>query len=266
MFMTLYAELSGDHRPDGPPPLVLIHGFGCSGAVWAEVRALLPADYPVIAYDLPGHRFSLDAEGRGGAGRMAKALLADLEHRFSRGFHLAGHSMGGAVAALIAMRASSKVCSLTLIAPGGMGPEINAHALERFACAVNADEIGESCGVMVGGSFEMPHGALNALAADRLQPGALQAIMETYNSMFTEHSSPVKAQGVLPLELLETLKMPVSVLWGEDDAVLPFHQMDRLPDTFRKMHLKAMGHMLPVECPDIVAGVLIETINGPDGA
>lgn len=259
--MTLYAELSGDHRADGAPPLVLIHGFGCSAAVWAPVRALLPESYPVIAYDLPGHRFSLDAEGRGGAGRMAKALLVDLEHRFPAGFHVAGHSMGGAVAALIAMRATRLVRSLTLIAPGGMGPEINAHALERFACAVNADEIGESCRVMVSGEFEMPHGILNALAADRLRPGALQAIMETYNAMFTEQSSPVKAQGVLPLELLETLPMPVSVLWGEDDAVLPFHQMDRLPSTFRKIHLKDMGHMLLDECPGVVADALREAIG-----
>ena len=261
--MTLYAELYGEYRSNGELPLVFIHGFGCNASVWTPVRSLLSSDYPVIAYDLPGHRFSIDAEGRGGAGRMAKALLADLENRFPGGFHVAGHSMGGAVAALIAMRAPDKVRSLTLIAPGGMGPEINAGALERFARAVNAEEIEASLRVMVSGDFEMPRGILNALAADRLRPGALQAIMETYNAMFTEHSSPVKAQGVLPLELLETLGMPVSVLWGEDDAVLPYHQMDRLPPTFRKIHLKDMGHMLLDECPVAVADLLRETLGIP---
>ena len=49
--------------------------------------------------------------------------------------------MGGAVAALIAMRAGDAVRSLTLLAPGGMGPEINHRVLARFAKAISRDEI-----------------------------------------------------------------------------------------------------------------------------
>jgi pimeloyl-ACP methyl ester carboxylesterase len=261
--MTLFSEISGD--PAIRPPVVLIHGFGGSAAAWDPVVALLPENLPVIAYDLPGHRRSLHAEGRGGAGKMAKAILADLDMQGIRAFHLAGHSMGGAVAALIAMRAAGKARSLTLVAPGGMGPEINAQALERFAKAVTAEEISDVLRMMTALSFQMPADTIEALAAERERPGATEALEETYAAMFTEQSSPVKAQGTLPMELLETLSIPVAVIWGEDDAILPSHQMDRLPERFAKIRLPGMGHMLLDECPERVAALVVsqtETFAG----
>lgn len=257
--MPLYAEFSGDLATQAP--LVLIHGFGGNASVWDAVKAHLPDDIPVIAYDLPGHRNSLDAEGRGGAGKMAKALLADLSERGYSAFHLAGHSMGGAIAALIAMRAGAAVKSVTLIAPGGMGPEINADALEHFAKAKTAEELRAAMRVMVAPDFDIPGQAVNALAADRAIAGATEALCEIYDAMFTEQTSTVRAQGTLPMELLETLTCPVSVMWGEDDAILPFHQMDRLPEAFVKTHFPGAGHMLLDERPEQVAGALVMSVG-----
>ncbi len=253
--MTLFSEVSGDLSSRAP--VVLIHGFGGSAAAWDAVVALLPEDLPVIAYDLPGHNRSLHTEERGGAGKMAKAILADLDAQGISAFHLAGHSMGGAVAALIAMRAAAKIKSLTLVAPGGMGPEINAHALERFAQALTAEELADALRIMTAPGVDLPADVIESMAMDRERPGAVEALEEIYEAMFTEQSSPVKAQGVLPLELLETLKMPVAVVWGDDDAILPSHQMDRLPEHFTKTRVPGMGHMLLDECPAKIAGLII---------
>jgi pyruvate dehydrogenase E2 component (dihydrolipoamide acetyltransferase) len=255
MTMTLFSEISGD--PDRGIPVVLIHGFGGSAAAWDAVVDLLPQDLPAIAYDLPGHKRSLHAEGQGGAGRMAKAILADLDGQGIPAFHLAGHSMGGAVAALVAMRAGQKVKSLTLVAPGGMGPEINAPALERFASAVTAGELASAMRIMFAPGFDIPRDMLEGYAIDRERPGAIEALEETYAAMFTEQTSPVKAQGTLPMELLETLACKVAVIWGDDDAILPSHQMDRLPETFTKIRLPGMGHMLLDECPGKVAELIV---------
>lgn len=253
--MNLHVEKRA--APNSRPPLVLIHGFGGHAASWAKVLDRLPASLPVIAYDLPGHGRSLHAEGRGGAGRMAKAILADLQAQGLAGFHLAGHSMGGAVAALIGMRAGARLRSLTLIAPGGMGPDINADALERFAKARLTDEIAEVMRIMAAPDFAMPTSTLAALADDRARPGVTEALEETFAAMFTEETSSVRAQGTLPMELLETLIAPVAVLWGEEDAILPSHQMDRLPQHFEKIRLPGKGHMLLDEAPDAVAELLI---------
>ncbi|MFN3364486.1 MAG: alpha/beta fold hydrolase, partial [Allorhizobium sp.] len=88
--MTLFAEVR--HLSSAKAPLVLLHGFGGIGASWAPVIARLDPELPLIVYDLPGHGHSLDAEGVGHAGVMAKSILADLDRRGLSFFHLCGHS------------------------------------------------------------------------------------------------------------------------------------------------------------------------------
>ena len=146
--------------------------------------------------DLPGHGGSLAAEGRGGAGRMAKAILAGLDAAGLTEFHLAGHSMGGAVAALIALRAPNRVRSLTLVAPGGMAPEINADLLERYAKASTGAEIRACLTEMAGPGFAVPQPVVDRFVAARARPGALAALDETYRAMFP--AGPAQGQGVLP--------------------------------------------------------------------
>lgn len=60
-------------------------------------------------------------------------------------------------------------------------------------------------------------------------------------------------QGVIPREQLDTLDMPVMVVWGTDDPVLPFTQADCLPAHFHIHHVLDAGHMLVEEVPDVVA-------------
>nr|WP_312891320.1 hypothetical protein [Mesorhizobium silamurunense] len=60
-------------------------------------------------------------------------------------------------------------------------------------------------------------------------------------------------QGVIPSERLETLSMPVMVVWGTDDPVLPVSQAEGLPPHFHLHHVLAAGHMLVEEAPGLVA-------------
>jgi pimeloyl-ACP methyl ester carboxylesterase len=252
--MTVYAEISGDIGVHAP--LVLLHGFGGSGASWDAVRAHLPSDLPVIVYDLPGHRHSVVAEGRGGAGRMAKAILADLGARGVGEFHLSGHSMGGAVASLVAMRAGAAVRSLTLLAPGGMGPDINHRVLSRFAKAISPDDINVAMEPMLGFNFTLSDAVVAAIAAERAAPGLASALQETYEAMFLDPQARVKHQGTLPMEAMAALTCPVTVVWGMQDAILPFHQMESLPPSYSKIRVEEAGHMLLDECPERIAALL----------
>lgn len=251
--MTLHAEISGDLTAG--PAMILIHGFGGSAAAWDRVRGLLPAEMPIIAYDLPGHRYSVLAEGRGGAGRMAKAVLSDLETRGFSAFHLAGHSMGGAVAALAAMRAGDKVKSLTLFAPGGMGPEIDAAGLEAFAQAKTVEAVQSEMRKMVAEGFEIPRDMIDSVVKERAMPGVMEALLEVYGAMFA--SVGAMEQGVIPRDMLAALAMPASVYWGDADPTLPVRQMAQIPDNFRKIIIPGSGHMLLDECPQVVADGLI---------
>lgn len=83
--------------PRGAPPVVLVHGYPDSAAVWEPVRAQLDARYRVIAYDVRG-------AGASGAPATRRAyrlerLAADLAAVVdatcdARPFHLVGHDWG----------------------------------------------------------------------------------------------------------------------------------------------------------------------------
>src|SRR5882762_53404 len=90
-------------RGAGPKTVVLLHGFGSCHDIWHEVTSVLVLGIRTLAYDLPGHGLSLDFPESGPARTAARAVLADLSARGIGRVHLAGHSMGGAVAALMAL-------------------------------------------------------------------------------------------------------------------------------------------------------------------
>jgi pimeloyl-ACP methyl ester carboxylesterase len=83
--------------PRDAPPIVLVHGYPDSAAVWEPVRAQLEARYRVIAYDVRGAGAS-DAPATRSAYRLERlaadlAALADATCG-ARPFHLVGHDWG----------------------------------------------------------------------------------------------------------------------------------------------------------------------------
>ncbi|RYC11883.1 alpha/beta fold hydrolase [Ciceribacter ferrooxidans] len=259
--MGLYAEVRGDVGA-AAAPLVLLHGFGGTSGIWAEVLRHLPPDIPVLAYDLPGHGLSLAADDLGGAGRMAKAVAADLAARGIERFHVAGHSLGGAIAAILALRAPEKVASLTLVAPGGFGPEINGSVLSAFALAETAEEMRTAMEAMVAPAHAIPQDAVDAMLAARQVPGARAAVgivLKAILSETTEAGEP--RQGTLPVGDLRSLPMPKYLLWGIEDRILPVGQAQSLEGAAAIRLLPAAGHMLPEECPQEVARLLVAAVG-----
>ncbi|THV15623.1 alpha/beta fold hydrolase [Rhizobium rhizophilum] len=236
-------------------PLVLLHGFGGIGAAWEPVLRRLEPDLPLILYDLPGHGRSLDAERVGHAGVMAKAVLGDLDRRGISSFHLCGHSMGGAIASLIALKASGRARSLTLLAPGGFGAEINHAALRRYASAVETDELALALAAMfASGSMPDPAG-LDRLAEARRLSGATDRLMEILRSFLVEMDGRI-GQGILPLTSFESSGVPTRLLWGREDPILPVAQAKSIWTGAEVTLIDGAGHMLTDEAPDAVASAI----------
>lgn len=255
--MTLHAETCGDGT--AARPLVLLHGFGGCAHVWRDVTARLPESLSVIAYDMPGHAGSVGSEA-GGAGRLAKAILADLDQRGIAAFHLCGHSLGGATAALIALRAPERVASLTLLAPGGFGPDINAPALADWRDAAAEGELRAALQPMCAEGFIPSPDVIAALVEARNAPGAHASLSAIYRSMFVPDQA--MKQGTLPLESLGTLACPVRLLWGTADEILPVSQSQGLPENIVVQRLEGAGHMLIEECPPDVAAFIMAAVTG----
>ncbi|MBU0737571.1 MAG: alpha/beta fold hydrolase [Alphaproteobacteria bacterium] len=248
--MTLFAEVR--HPSSAKAPLALLHGFGGIGASWAPVIERLEPHQPLVVYDLPGHGRSLDAEGVGHAGVMAKAILADLDRRGISSFHLGGHSMGGAIASLIALRARDRVASLTLVAPGGFGPEIDHQALRRYGLAVEPDELAVGLAAMAAQGVAFEAAALDRLAAARRIAGATDRLMEILQSFLVETDERI-GQGTLPLSSFSDLGIPTRLLWGTADPILPVAQAKNIWEGAEVTLIETAGHMLIDEAPDRVA-------------
>lgn len=130
-----------DHRcryevvGDGPPVL-LVMGFGMTGAAWAPIVERLAPDHRVCTYDVRG----LAGSTAGDLRRHTLPELADdaaalLDHLGWDAAHVAGISMGGMIAQHLALRHRARVRTLALIATHARFRLPGAEAAARFVQA-----------------------------------------------------------------------------------------------------------------------------------
>lgn len=240
---------------DGPV-LVLLHGFGGSHHVWMPVVDMLSQSCRVLAFDLPAHGHSFDYLGGGPVRVAVDAVLGDLTARGIDRFHLAGHSMGGAISTLMALKAPERIASLTLLAPGGFGPEINMRLLTRYAGATDADTIRACLEMMAGFGRAVSQEAVDDFLNGRQRVGQREKLLEIAAGM-TRNG----VQGAIPRDAMAGLPMPVKVLWGLQDAVLPASQAEGLPPFFGIHRFASAGHMLVEEETATVIRLIGESVR-----
>lgn len=251
--MALHAAITG--YPSEASPLVLLHGFGGGGYVWDAVAASVGAR-PLIIYDLPGHGRSIKAEGIGGAGRMAKAIAADLDRRGVSSFHACGHSLGGAVAAILALRQPDRVRSLVLLSPGGFGPSINHAVLSRYAFPRTREDLRAALQEMMAETAEPSDRLVDRIHADRRNADAGDALRQVFDGMMRPSADGGLEQGTLDLREFAGLDLPIHVLWGTGDRILPVPDVGAFPGSMTLHLAEGAGHMLVDESPQIVVDLL----------
>lgn len=247
--MALFAKAAGEGET-----IVLLHGFGGTHAAWTPIMDQLSKAASVLAYDLPGHGGSFAWPDAGSAKVAAQAVLGDLAERGITQAHLVGHSMGGAVAALMAILEAPRVASLTLLSPGGFGPDINHRLLTRYASAADEASLRPCMEAMYGWMSPIADDSVAQALAARAGEGRSELLMKMSTGLARDGK-----QGQLPRERLEQLTMPVSVVWGELDNVLPVRQTRGLPSQFGVHLFPDLGHMLPQEAPDEMSAIIRRT-------
>jgi len=80
------------------PPLVLLHGFMLTSAIWVHQLRDLADHHRIVAVDLRGHGQSLPGSTPPGIGRLASDVRAVMETLGVENAVVVGHSMGGMVA------------------------------------------------------------------------------------------------------------------------------------------------------------------------
>ena len=226
----------------GGTPIVLLHGFGADLNTWMFNQPALAQSRRTIALDLPGHGGSQKDVGAGTPDALAGAVQAALAALSVERMHLVGHSMGGALAAVMAARAPDRVAALTLIAPAGFGSEINAGFIDGFVRASRRRDATEVLQMLVHDPALVSRAMVEDVLRYKRLDGVTAALETIARAWFPEGRQACDA-----VSLLAKVQVPVQVIWGRDDRVIPSVQADALGDRATVHVLEHAGHLPHME-------------------
>ncbi len=230
------------HRGEGAEAAILIHGFGGDLNTWMFNHEDLATNHSVYALDLPGHGSSSKQVGDGTLTGLAEVLGGFLDSIGASKAHLVGHSMGGAVAAIFALKHPDRCLSLTLIASAGLGPEIDGDYIRGFVSAGRRNELKPQLEKLFADSRLITR----QLVDDTLKYKRLDGVEAALRAIASQFC-PSDRQAVILREEISQLSMPVLVLWGSEDRILPGSHVLNLPQHVRTEVLPGQGHMVHME-------------------
>ena len=238
---------------EGGKPLVLLHGFGGDLNNWLFNVEALAADRAVYALDLPGHGGSTKQVGDGELGFLVAALRGFLDSQGIERAHLAGHSMGGLVAAALAIEDPGRVLSLTLVDSAGLGAEINLDYIEGFVVASGRRELKP----VLQRLFADPDLVTRQMIDDVLKYKRLDGVQEALRALADRLFADGRQQLVLTDEL-RSFQSPMLVIWGNQDQVIPVAHANAAPESAETKVLPGAGHSPHMEA----AGDFNRTLEG----
>ncbi|MDE2007438.1 MAG: acetoin dehydrogenase dihydrolipoyllysine-residue acetyltransferase subunit, partial [Rhodospirillales bacterium] len=209
---TAFGRLNYRRAGAGPGlPAILLHGFGADLTGWLFTQPALGATRETIALDLPGHGGSDKDVGAADPAFFAGAVAAAMDALGIARAHLIGHSLGGAIAAALAAAHPERVTSLALIAPAGLGSEIDREFLTGFVAATRRREMTEVLARLVADPALIGRQMVeDVLRAKRLD-GATEALARIQALWF-----PATGQRFPTLSALDAASPPVLLLWGAE--------------------------------------------------
>ncbi len=199
--------------------VVLVHGVNDQAGTWAGIGSRLAKQNRVVAIDLPGHGESGPKAGGLSMRSMVDALAAVVD-RSSAGEQvvLVGNSMGGWVSMLYASERPERVQRLVLENASGMAWDLSHVPI----APKDRDEARRLLRMVQGPEAPLPDYLLDAMV--RIAPGLPQARVL---------QQPDLARWLVDSRLAK-LTMPVVLIWGRQDGLLPQRYAEtlqsRLPD------------------------------------
>ncbi len=238
--------------------VLLIHGFGGDRNSWLFLQEPLAARYRVYALDLPGHGSSSKDVGDGSVGLLADAVTGVLDAVGADRAHLVGHSLGGAVAVAAAARDPGRIGSLTLIAPSGFGPAINADYLRGFAAAQTRRELKPLVGQLFADESLVTRQVVDDLLAYKRLDGVDAALTILAEALVDPGDATQRIDSATALAAIGDA-VPVTVVWGSGDRIIPAAQADAVAGAVRLV-VEGAGHMPHMERPAEVQAAIEENL------
>ena len=231
-------------------PIVLLHGFGADMNSWRPMLGGGSIDNPIFAVDLPGHGGST-CSIPGELEAIAEMVEQTIAAQHSGPLILVGHSFGGAIAALISGRGNLDVQALVLIAPAGLGPEINGSFLAGFVRARTEASLTAWMKQLV----EDESLLTKPFVAATLQQAENHDLREAQRLI----SDRFFADGTQVFDIrltLNRLSIPVRIIFGAADRIIPASHGAGLPGEIALHMFGQTGHMPQLERREAVMRIL----------
>ena len=262
----LHALRLGDHGS----PVVFCHGLFGQGRNWTQVGKALAASHRVTLLDLPDHgRSAWTPAEAGGWDYVAAADAVAAELDADDPVALVGHSMGGKVAMLVALRHPEKVTRLCVVdvspvdyAQAGDFPTyigaMRGLDLTALATRADADE---------GLRGAVPNNTVRAFLLQNLRRSEDSTGWRWQMNLQGLGDSLDALRGWPADRVADAPPYDGPVLWvagGTSDYVVPDYAdaMERYFPRVRKVTVKGAGHWVHSEQPEVFEQVLTRFLDG----
>ncbi|MDQ4106515.1 MAG: alpha/beta hydrolase [Actinomycetota bacterium] len=248
------------------PPVVLIHGTPSRSYIWRKVAPTLAGRFSVYVFDLLGYGDSRPSGDDISIAAQARALAELLEQWELDSPAVAGHDIGGAIALRAHLLESVRFDRMALLdavvlrswiteASRHVQAHMNAyhtmptHIYEQMVAAHLRTTVNHP---MDEDAFEA---YMNQWRGESGQKDYLQKVAQ-FDEKLTEEFEP----------LLGSVRVPVKIIWGEQDAWLDpaiarrLHEL--LPTSAGPTLIPEAGHFVMEDAPEEVARELLGFFAG----
>jgi pimeloyl-ACP methyl ester carboxylesterase len=257
------ADAEVSNRPGGPgaqPPIVLLHGFGCSINWWDRLTPLLErGGHRVVAIDLLGHGGSEKPRSGYSMENQAQLVAQVLNGLGVEGATVVGHSMGGNVAVALADQSSELVDRLVIV---DQAPDKSYQDQELLAKLATTPVIGEAM-KRLAPDFAIRDGLGQAFAPGYDVPDQFVDDFKrmTYSSFDSSDSEADSYTGDRPLDdRIRAAFVPLLVVFGSEDQFYDAREsLSAYADVpgARTVMIEGSGHSPQVEKPAQTAALIL---------
>ncbi|MDQ3947110.1 MAG: acetoin dehydrogenase dihydrolipoyllysine-residue acetyltransferase subunit [Actinomycetota bacterium] len=245
---------------EGERRVVLLHGFGGNKDNWLFNLEPLAEGRTVYALDFPGHGESDKRVADGSVAGLAATVAGFLDALGIDVADLVAHSMGAAVAMAVAVAAPERVRSLALLAPAGLGQEINTGYLRGFVGAQSRRELKPHVEKLFADPALVTRDMLEDLLKFKRLDGAQAALTTVLDGFIAG-----EGQASVLAEPVGGLGIPILVVSGSEDQVIPAGHSAALGGKAEVQVLEGRGHMVHMEAAGEVNRLLADHLRRASG-
>ncbi|KAA8384431.1 acetoin dehydrogenase dihydrolipoyllysine-residue acetyltransferase subunit [Acetobacter sp. DmW_136] len=242
-------------------PIVLVHGFGGDISNWLLTQDALAADRRVIAFDLPGHGASSKNVGTGTLAFLAGVVSDLLQTLKIEKAHVVGHSLGGGIALTLLRDHPEQVASLNLLAPVGLGKDVNADFISAFVDSESSRDMKAVLQMLVYNKALVGRKMVDAVLRARRLDGARDALHVIAKACFPNGHQADDLRSVLA-----GAETPTQIFWGKEDEILSASNASGLPDIIPVTVFEETGHLPQLERATDMNKAIAVFVKDPEAA